>query len=142
MAVPRAGPKTSPLSNGGNRLVTGKLEFYARSAREQSGIAHWRSRLDHKEMVTRDVHGRGRTGMGRSMAAKHRSRVSQHRSGARIVLRSESRQTDRRMEQQRASARCHASAAGEYARGWPREGGRAFSAKRQAVCDQLGFNRV
>src|SRR5207302_8682735 len=85
MAVLRPGAKTSARDGpesfrGGNRLAAGKLELCPRGARTKPSLTHWRGRLDHQEMVARDIHRSGRLKLGRSMAAKYRSRISQSRS--------------------------------------------------------------
>jgi len=49
-----------------------------------------------KKMVARNFHGFGKSRLGRSLAAKFGSRISQHRSDARLVLQRHARQTRRR----------------------------------------------
>src|SRR2546422_1776267 len=86
MAVPRSGAAASPRERSGDRLVARDLEFCSRITRTKSPGADRRRRLDHEEMVARDFHGVGKNRLGRSLAAKFGSRISQHRSAARIVL--------------------------------------------------------
>ena len=59
-----------------------------------------------------------------------------------LVLRSESGEADRRMEQQRAASRRQLSSAREHSRLRPRPSRRLVPEKRSALCDQLGFDRL
>src|SRR5438876_2345931 len=100
MAVPRSRTATFARERCGNGLVARDLELCSRISRTKSAGAHWRRRLDYQEMVARNFHGIGKSRLGRSVAAKFGSRISQHRSGARLVLQRDARKTRRRMEQQ------------------------------------------
>ena len=104
----------------GNRLVTGKLGITFSKHSAQPAGADRRRRLDHEEMVARNVYRSRRTELGRSVAAKHRPRISQHRSAPRIVLQRHTGQTNRRMEQQCPPCRGDARSAGKHARIRPR----------------------
>src|SRR5437016_2624179 len=99
MAVPRSGAAAFARERSGDRLVARDLEFCSRITRTKSPGADRRRRLDHEEMVTRDFHGLGKNRLGRSLAAKFGSRISQHRSAARIVLQCPARQTRGGMEE-------------------------------------------
>src|SRR5260370_17622213 len=99
MAVLRPGAKTSARDGpesfrGGNRLAAGKLELCPRGARTKPSLTHWRGRLDHQKMVSLDIHRIGRIKLGRSMAAKYRSQISQNRPSPGTVLRRHAGQTN------------------------------------------------
>ena len=96
---------------------------------QQTGVAHRRRGLDHQEMAPGNVHGVRRAHLGRSVAPKFGSRISQHRSRERAVLWGEPGEANRRMEQQRAPERGEPSSAGEHSRGRPRAGRRVVSEK-------------
>src|SRR5436853_7468870 len=100
MAVPRSRSATAAWKRCGNGLVARDLELRSRINRTKPAGADRRCRLDYQEMVARNLHGLGKNRLGRSLAAKSGSRISQHQSGERIVLQRHARQTRCGMEQQ------------------------------------------
>src|SRR5882724_1022791 len=142
MAVPRSRPAPSARKRSRDRLVARDLEFCSRINRAKSASADRRSRLYHQKMVARNFHGFGKSRLGRSLAAKFGSRISQHRSDARLVLQRHARQTRRRMEQQLSTRDRDARSAREHARLRARPRRRLFSRSPSTLRHQLGLDRA
>ena len=136
MAVLRAGSKTSRRRQRGNRLASRELEFHSRGFGQQTGIAYRRRGLDYQEMAAGNVHGIRRAHMGRSMASKFGSRVSQHRSQKRARFWVKPAKTNRGEWNTACAERGDLSPAGEYSRGWFARGRCVVSEKRSTLCDQ------
>ena len=83
-----------------------------------------------------------RTELGRSMAAKHRPGISQHRSAPRIILQHHTRQTNLRLEQRCSPSQRDARASGQHARIRPRSRRYLFPELQFPLRNQLGFHRV
>ena len=82
----------APDASGGQRTRR-RIGFWRAGASRSNalepaaGNTHRRRGLDHKKVAARDLYGGGERRLGRSVAAKPRSRISQHRSGEGAVLR-------------------------------------------------------
>src|SRR4030095_9687141 len=142
MAVPRSRAAAFAPTRRGDRLVARDLEFRPRINRTKSAGADRRRRLDHEEMVARDFHGVGENRLGRSVAAKFGSRISQHRPSARLVLQRHARQTRRRMEPKFSTGERAAGSTREHARIRARPRRRLFSRSTSTLRHQLGLRRA
>ncbi len=80
--------------------------------------------------------------LGRSLAAKFGSRISQHRSDARIILQRHPGQTRGRMEQQFSTGNRDSCSAHQHARIRPRSRRRLFSRSTSTLRHQLGLHRA
>src|SRR5260370_250288 len=142
MAIPRSRLATFARQGSGNRLVARDLEFCSRINRTEPAGDYWRGRLDHQEMVTGELHGSRKNRLGRSLASKFGSRISQHRSAARLVLQRHARQTRRGMEQQFSAGKRDARSARQYSRVRARPRRRLLSRSTSTLCYQLGLDRA
>ena len=78
--------------------------------------------------------------LARSLAAKPRSRISQHQPDQRVVLRADACQGHRRVQRQRALRPCVAQPAGEHPRAGTLGGGQSFPKNEPVLRHQLGFD--